>query len=712
VEGLFLRLTPEVIDITLLRSEKLLIIFTLPHELISGRYGLTKSFLPANINTGYLLLFFGEISMIRFAYLALLFTCLSSTFAQSPLEERTRKIEQRTAEIEKMLFPTPKGIGFPITNRNAWETLAKNPEFRNVISDAERATATAIPELPETLYKEFYRNGNRTNYENVRSQKYQRIVPLTLAECLENKGRFIAPLEELIRSICNDPSWVLPAHDNDGQIYDGKDNYIDLVSSATSAELALVDYFLQDKLSAEVRKLIRDNVQRRTFASYEETVPGHLGGTSRKNWWITGENNWNSVCHANVVCAAMILIESPKKRAWYIACAEHFMEPFFKGFTPDGYCSEGMGYWNYGFGHFVDLAEIVCQVTDSKVDFFQMPLVKNCALFGPRMEVAPNQFAAFADCSITARPSAELVGFLSKRLRLGLTEYEKAVPGAGSLKSVGVYAFPNSTANIPAAASAAPILGELRTEFADAGILICRPKLGAANQLVLVCKGGHNAEHHNHNDVGSFTVMFAGKMPVLDPGGEVYTQRTFSGRRYDSKLLNSFGHPVPVINEQLQKTGRNAEGKVLSKKFTDEQDTFLLDIAPAYQLQEVKKLTRQFDFSRTGVNQTNEVTITDTVEMEPAGTYEGALVTYEAWEESGSDKSRGLLRLLIKMDKNIVVVNVQAVSDGKPVPLEFSAVEIDEDAMAQKKPTRFGFKIAQPVSSAKMTTTISPAAVP
>jgi hypothetical protein len=238
-------------------------------------------------------------------------------------------------------------------------------------------------------------------------------------------------------------------------------------------------------------------------------------------WWVTTTNNWNSVCHAGTVGAALTLIDSPQRRAWYIASAEHFMTDFFNGFTPDGYCSEGMGYWNYGYGNFVDLAEMVFQATNGGTDFFTMPLVKNCALFGPRMEVAPGQFAAFADCSVTAKPSSVLVAFLSRRLGLGLTEYEKTTPGPGSLKSVGVYCFPNSATKIPAAATASPILGELRTEFPDAGILICRPKPGEEFPLALACKGGHNAEHHNHNDVGSFTVMYAGAMPLLDPGGEV-----------------------------------------------------------------------------------------------------------------------------------------------------------------------------------------------
>jgi len=649
----------------------------------------------------------------RISFTVVVFLVLVFSASAQDTVARNRKLEQRAAEIEKMLPTTPHCVGNSTTNRDAWNAIAKSSAFRNVVRDAENVIAAPIPELPESLYMDFYQTGNRTRYQKVHGQKYSRIATLVLGECLENKGRFIAPLEETVRSICADPSWLLPAHDRNGDVYKGTSTYADLVSTNTSVELGLAVSWLGEKLSPEIRKLIRDNVERRMFAPYEACVKE---GKTQGMWWVTGTNNWNSVCHAGTVGAALTLIDSPRRRAWYIAAAEHFMGDFFRGFTPDGYCSEGMGYWNYGYGNFVDLAEMAFQTTNGGVDFFAMPLVKNCALFGARMEVAPGQFAAFADCSITSKPNSVLVAFLSRRLGLGLTEYEKATSGPGSLKSVGVYCFPNSAAKVPAAATAAPILGELRTEFVDAGILICRPKPGTADRLAFVCKGGHNAEHHNHNDVGSFTVMLGGKMPILDPGGEVYTQRTFSNKRYDSKLLNSFGHPVPVVNGQLQKTGRKAEGKVLQKEFSDDNDVFLLDIAPAYQLKELKKLTREFNFSRSA---SGSLTITDSVELAPAGTFETALATYEVWEKvklrqprpstnggimasTGSDDKNGRIELII----GDVKVIIRATSEGKAIPLEFSAVEIDEDSTTKKKPTRFGFKIAQPITEAVIQTSI------
>jgi hypothetical protein len=614
---------------------------------------------------------------------------------------QNREIEKRAEEIVSFLPQQPFSVGKPITDRAAWEALPAG----NIIKDAENTIKTPIQELPELLYKEFFQNGNRTNYQNARNRKYRRLTIFVLAECIENKGRFIVPLEETIRSICADPSWTLPAHDSNAEIYDGKTIHIDLASADTSVELGLADSWLGDKLSPEIRTLIRNNVERRTFQPYEQAVKS---GNNGRNWWITGTNNWNSVCHADVVGAALTLIDDPVRRAWYIAAAEKFMEPFFNGFTPDGYCSEGMGYWNYGFGHFVELAEIVYQTTNGKVDFLTMPKVRNCALFGFRMEVAAGLFAAFADCSVTAKPDPALVKYLSRRFQFGFSDYEKYQNRLGNLKATGVYCFANSATKTPEVPVTSTPLSELRTDFPDAGVMIFRPKNGETKQLAVACKGGHNAEHHNHNDIGSFTVMYAGTMPVLDPGGEVYTRRTFSNKRYESNLLNSFGHPVPVINGQLQKTGRNAKGEIIAKQFSDQKDSCTINYASAYGLKEIKKLERTFEFIRTEQGKPNSLTVTDEIELEPAGTLETALLTYESWQEQKDQNNENEIDLFIGVKDKTIHVIVTATADEKPLPIKLETLEIDEDATLRKKPTRLAFKIEKPVANARIVMKITP----
>ena len=83
-------------------------------------------------------------------------------------------------------------------------------------------------------------------------------------------------------------------------------------------------------------------------------------------WWLSSTNNWNAVCLAGVTGAALATVESRRDRAFFAAAAEENIQSYLRGFTPDGYCSEGVGYWNYGFGHYMMLAETLRQASGGR----------------------------------------------------------------------------------------------------------------------------------------------------------------------------------------------------------------------------------------------------------------------------------------------------------------------------------------------------------
>ena len=235
---------------------------------------------------------------------------------------------------------------------------------------------------------------------------------------------------------------------------------------------------------------------------------------------------------------------------------------------------------------------------------------------------------------------------------------------------------------------------ELRNWFSEAGILICRPN-DPESGLGVALKGGHNSEHHNHNDVGSYVVALAGKTPLVDPGGEIYTARTFSKDRYVSGVLNSFGHPVPRIGETLQRKGRVAEAKVLKTEFNDQTDTVVLDLRAAYPVTGLTKLERTFVFSRVG---RGSLTVTDKVELDEATAFETALITFSEWERNGN---------CLRIGSNDSAVNVEIDSHGADFTLEDT--EIHENLSRGRVPIRLAVKIDQPVTSAQVTLTITPA---
>jgi hypothetical protein len=636
-------------------------------------------------------------SHLRIAFLALSCTALP----QYAVATEAGRIDQtRMKTIAALLPEKPTGFGSPIADRDAWDRLSQNESFKSVIRQAEKLRRKAspsglpepIPEQPDDLYLDFSRTGNRNRWQRVAGLRRGRVRTLVLAECLENKGRFLPAFHEIVRALCSERTWVMPAHDRDLANFNGKSIDIDLGSSALAWSLATADYLLAEKLNPEIRRLIRDNLEQRIFKPYQNMVEAKRS----KNWWLTGTNNWNAVCLANVTGSALAVIDSPGRRAFFITAAEKYSKHFLEGFTDDGYCSEGLGYWNYGFGHYVMLSEIMYQATGGNVDLFANGKVRQAAAFGSDIEIINGVYPAFADCSINARPSSRIMYFVSRRLGMGLRRWEQYDPvsASGALYQSMMYSFPNSASRRSPAKS--PHQGPgIRSWFEHGGVLICRPSPNSSSRLGVALKGGHNQEHHNHNDVGSFVVVLGDKPLLLDPGGEVYTARTFSSRRYESNVLNSFGHPVPVVAGKLQRTGKQARGRVVSHNFSDSTDTLVLDISSAYDVGELKKLERKFEYCRLG---SGSLKVTDEVRFSRPCDFSTAVITFSQWRQLSPSS------LMIYDQQQALRVEIEVSGADFKIRPE----TIKEDLSIRKQPTRLGIELTRPVTDAVVSLTITP----
>jgi len=622
----------------------------------------------------------------------MLIPCSISLLSQTA-QGAAETIDQNRIEYITSLLPEkPAGFGSPVADRDAWEKLARKDSFQRIIPEAERLLQRPISEQPDDLYLDFSRTGNRARWQRVSGRRRGRVRTFTLAECLENNGRFIPAFEEIVRVLCSERTWVMPAHDRDLTNFNGTGIDIDLGSSALGWSLATADYLLADKLSPKIRRLIHDNLNRRIFEPYQDMVLGKR----KQNWWMTGTNNWNAVCLAGVTGSALAVIDPPRQRAFFIAAAENYSKHFLEGFTDDGYCSEGLGYWNYGFGYYVMLSEMIYQATGGKVDMLQNNKAQKAATFGAQIEIINGVYPAFADCSISAQPSSKLMHFLSRRLGFALRSWEQIDPvsAGGSLYQSMMYSFPNSASRAPPGQGPSQDPG-IRSWFDQAGVLISRPSPNSPSRLGVALKGGHNQEHHNHNDVGSFVVVLDDEPLLLDPGGEIYTARTFSSRRYESNVLNSFGHPVPIVAGKLQKTGRQAQGRVISRTFTDNTDTLVLDISSAYDVPELRKLERKFVYSRIG---SGSLHVTDEVTFSQPCDFGTALITFDSWKQSSPNS------LIVYDPQKALKVDIKVTG----ADFEIQPETVQEDVSARKKPTRLGINLTRPVTYAFVSITITP----
>jgi hypothetical protein len=112
--------------------------------------------------------------------------------------------------------------------------------------------------------------------------------------------------------------------------------------------------------------------------------------------------------------------------------------------------------------------------------------------------------------------------------------------------------------------------------------MAAREQPGSPRGLYVAAWGGHNAQSHNHNDVGNVIVYADGRPVLVDVGAPEYTSKTFSPRRYEIWTMQSQWHTLPAINGFDQKDGTEFRARDVAFSSRPEAVRFSLDIAPAY----------------------------------------------------------------------------------------------------------------------------------
>jgi hypothetical protein len=123
-------------------------------------------------------------------------------------------------------------------------------------------------------------------------------------------------------------------------------------------------------------------------------------------------------------------------------------------------------------------------------------------------------------------------------------------------------------------------------------------------------KGGHNAEHHNHNDVGAFVVALRGVPVLVDPGRPTYTAQTFGPDRYSIWTMRSDWHNLPSLAGRDQASGAEHAVRDVSVVVDDAEACWEGDIAAAYPGMSTGRWHRAVRFRRG-----HDVTVTDTWDL-------------------------------------------------------------------------------------------------
>jgi hypothetical protein len=618
----------------------------------------------------------------RFPGVLLALLCASQAFAGPAYKELDpRRIEA----ISAMLRAEPAGFGQPCSDRAAWESIGARKVLGGVVAQAEGLLQKEFPKWDDAAYLDFSKTGRRPPGEAMLRARHEWLYPLVMAECLENRGRFLDRINMVLDEYAGERTWTLPAHDADLKCFNRQAYQVELASADFANDLAQTLYLLGNGIKPQTRKRVMDALEQRIFAPVRASVT-----TGKGNWWLTAKMNWNAVCLRGVTGAALSVLPDRDDRALFAAIGEHYSQYYMQGYGEDGYCTEGAGYWDFGFSNYIMLREQLLQSTGWKIDLFANPKVRNVALFGVRIVLEDGGAPPFGDCHFGAKPDAGIISYCNRVLGLGLKGFNTPNVRAGvAARCMNI--FPNSATQARPAAAQSSDVG-LRTYFDKAGVLICRPAPGSACRLGVGIKGGGNTTH-SHDDVGSFAIALGDEQPVGDPGGPSFYERgTFGPKRHTYKLINSFGHPVPLIAGQLQVDATKIHPKILGTHFTDSEDLIRIDLTTAYAVPELKQLVRTMRFNRQGAG---SVTIEDRYVFSSPQTFELGLPTHGTFKQVGSDT------IAFTSGSQTLRAQIQT-----PDGFDLTSEVIQENAPPF---TRVGIRLKKPVTSGAVTVVFRPA---
>ncbi len=450
---------------------------------------------------------------------------------------------------------------------------------------ADEYAKKPIEVMPYSRFKQFYTDGNRVPYEEYYNERRRRLNVLYFS-VLMGYTQYIPALEDMLNAICEEYTWAFPAHMPVDKPPEEQRTKLDLFSSETAAMLAQILYLSEDLLSEGICRRIKYEIAERMIKPF------------KTNNALPEKGNWAAVC-ANGLITSMVYLGFHSELDLYLPALTGMLDGFLDSFQSDGYCTEGTMYWAYGFGNFVYAANTLRDYTDGEINYFENEKVKEIAKFGFYTYLDENITLPYSDGAHRINYNIGLYHFLKKEypsLPLPDEAYQLVF---GEDKR---YRFSDLLRNLywyDENLNSSPV----KPKAVNYNYSQCY--IRNMESYSFSCKGGNNKESHNHNDIGSFFVVYNKEFILDDLGWPEYDKEYFTEKRYENICASSLGHSVPIVNGTAQSPGEEFRAEII-----DVQDNSVkMDIGKAYDIEKLKLI-------RTFILKDNSIVLTDEFDSE------------------------------------------------------------------------------------------------
>jgi hypothetical protein len=476
---------------------------------------------------------------------------------------------------------------FPrIDDRDAWNQGVPEPRRSRRIEDLTRLADQQFPSLPLSLWQDFARTGNRARFEGRFFERRRQLTGLVCHAGLI--GELSDAVTDRLWALLEETTWCVPCHDRRA-VPDPTEPVLDLFAAQTGAQMALALHVLRpasDALSPVLAERIRTEIDRRVLTPYLE----------RDDWFWFGAdgrhvNNWNPWINVNVLIAGLLTIESADRRRVLVRRVGASLDAYLASMPADGGCTEGQGYWAVAASKLCDACAIIDAASQGRIAAIGLPQIVAAARYPVAMHIGGMFMVQHSDGPARMTENAQLLERYGDPPLQQLARFLRDFPADEHTDSVRPTNLFDQLSDLfdrehhEAPPTPAPFRGT--SWFPTTEVLVAREEPGSAEGLLLAVKGGHNAEDHNHNDVGSFSIALDGSPLVIDAGVTTYTAQTFSERRYELWTMQSGWHNLPRINGADQLPGREfaaADVVTTGVETTDaEQVAFRAEIGGAWE---------------------------------------------------------------------------------------------------------------------------------
>lgn len=425
---------------------------------------------------------------------------------------------------------SPKLILTPEIEKKLKQKLKSDPLVKNfyLYLQKEASTNLAKPLLKREL------EGFRLLA--VSREMVERMGVLCMVYRLDKGAKTLKRIDDELKNVCAFKDWN-PQH------------FLDIAEMSFAVALA-IDWVGE--------ALPKSTVALAKSALIEKGIKPSYNQGGERMFWISGTNNWNSVCHGGMVAASLAIADvNPELAAKTISRALKMLPNSLQEYAPDGIYPEGPTYWGYGTSYAIIAANSLTTALGSDFGISKSPGFMESANFRLYATAPSGNLFNFADSGEKNEGDGAVISswFAAKTgdaLYFDRSFFESP-KNAGRLAGPGLVWLSQFNEQRKS---------DLPLNWHGNGanpVAVFRGGKEDPGKFYLAAKGGKANLSHGNMDAGTFVFELNGVRWVVDPGNQNYyllnkigfrlSDQSQNGERWTLLTKKNQGHSTITVND-------------------------------------------------------------------------------------------------------------------------------------------------------------------